>query len=142
MARKREIIFLNQYVYSIYIVLQFWSHLACAYCKHQFDCFKCVDFYLQIGNCIISSETLATCRVPRAPESLKVDLLKMEHKSEFSKYIRAICVFHLDNVQENVEITYYLDPVIHDLTGSGRVVRFKAKDRRLKITVCIFYIIF
>jgi hypothetical protein len=46
-------------------------------------------------------------------------------------------VVYFDNVHENFEISYYSDPTINDLTGSGRVVEFEANDRRLKIGVRI-----
>ncbi|XP_060557395.1 plexin-D1-like [Ruditapes philippinarum] len=90
---------------------------------------------LEIGDCTILSERLTTCKVPRAPEFLQDQLLKSENTTvKFSKFVRVVCVVYFDNVHENFEISYYLDPTINDLTGSGRVVEFEADDRRLEIS--------
>ena len=83
---------------------------------------------------------MGTCKVPRAAESLKEELSELEETSDqFSRYIVVLCVLRLDNVQENVEIAYYLDPTINDFTESDHVVKLEADDRHLKITVRIPY---
>jgi hypothetical protein len=79
---------------------------------------------------------LASCETPKAPKSLEHELLKLQNLTDrFSKHVTVVCSIFLDNVQGNIEIKYYQDPIVNQLTEGDHVVKFEADERHLNITV-------
>jgi hypothetical protein len=79
---------------------------------------------------------VASCETPKAPNGLQEEFFKFENLSDpFSKHVAVVGSIYLDNVQGNIEIKYYQDPIINELTQSDHVVKFEADERHLNITV-------
>ncbi|XP_060574584.1 plexin-2-like [Ruditapes philippinarum] len=90
---------------------------------------------IETGDCIILSENLASCETPKAPKTLEEELFKFENSTDrFLKHVTVVCSIFLDNVEGNIEIKYYQDPIINQLAESDHVVKFEADERLLNIT--------
>lgn len=96
----------------------------------------------QTEDCAILSSSKGICKVPEATTALKRDLanklsgtVKLHLPDVCSDCIRTEARVQLDGVSQDFILTYYRDPVLHNLSKQQIEIATEAKDNRLNITV-------